>query len=60
MPDFSTRSLLSGTEIAQLAAIEPGPRLGDMKRKLLEAQLRGDVRSRAEAERLLQRVLEDR
>ena len=50
MPVFSTRSLLSGDEIARLASIQPGPRLGTIKRALLEAQLRGEVRTRAEAE----------
>lgn len=49
-PDFSTRALLSGEEIAALLGIEPGPRLGAVKRALLEAQVRGEVRTREEAE----------
>ena len=53
MPIFSTRSLLSGDEIARLASIPPGPRLGSIKRALLEAQLRGEVRTRAEAEKFV-------
>jgi tRNA nucleotidyltransferase/poly(A) polymerase len=48
---FATRALLAGTEIAALAGIEAGPRLGALKRQLLEAQLRGEVKTRAEAER---------
>jgi tRNA nucleotidyltransferase/poly(A) polymerase len=46
---FNTRSLLDGNEIAALAGIEEGPRLGAIKRALLEAQLRGEVRTREEA-----------
>jgi tRNA nucleotidyltransferase/poly(A) polymerase len=50
MPDFSTTSLLSGDEIAAVLGERPGPRIGKAKRALLEAQLRGDVRTRPEAE----------
>ena len=53
MPDFSVKPLLTGDEIARLAKIEPGPRVGAIKRALLEAQLRGEVRTRDEAERLV-------
>jgi tRNA nucleotidyltransferase/poly(A) polymerase len=49
-PDFDTRALLTGEEIAQLTGLAPGKELGTMKRALLEAQIRGEVRSRAEAE----------
>jgi tRNA nucleotidyltransferase (CCA-adding enzyme) len=50
---FSTRALLGGEEIAALAGIEAGPRLGALKRQLLEAQLRGEVHDRAQAERFI-------
>jgi tRNA nucleotidyltransferase/poly(A) polymerase len=50
MPDFSIRALLTGDEIAALAGVAPGPRLGAIKRALLEAQIRGEVRTRQEAE----------
>jgi tRNA nucleotidyltransferase/poly(A) polymerase len=50
MPDFSIRALLNGGEIVALAAIEPGKELGDLKRALLEAQIRGEVTTREEAE----------
>jgi hypothetical protein len=50
---FNTRSLLDGNEIAALAGIEEGPRLGAIKRALLEAQLRGEVRTREEAEQFV-------
>jgi tRNA nucleotidyltransferase/poly(A) polymerase len=54
IPDiFNTRSLLDGNEIAALAGVEEGPRLGAIKRALLEAQLRGDVRTREEAEKFV-------
>jgi hypothetical protein len=55
MPDFSIRALLSGEEIAGITALAPGPRLGAVKRELLEAQIRGEVRSRQEAEALVRR-----
>ncbi len=49
IPDFSVRALLTGEEIAEVAGIEPGKRLGELKRKLLEAQVRGEVQTRDEA-----------
>jgi tRNA nucleotidyltransferase/poly(A) polymerase len=49
MPDFTTTSLLTGDEIASLLGERPGPRIGQLKRALLEAQLRGDVQTREEA-----------
>jgi tRNA nucleotidyltransferase/poly(A) polymerase len=54
IPDiFAIRSLLDGNEIAALTGIEAGPRLGAIKRALLEAQLRGEVRTREEAEKFV-------
>ncbi len=53
MPDFSTRALLTGDEIGEILAERPGPRIGQLKRELLEAQLRGEVRTREEAEKWL-------
>ncbi len=50
-PDFATRALLTGEEIAALTGLAPGKELGAIKRALLEAQIRGEVRTRAEAER---------
>ena len=55
MPDFTIQSLLDGNEIARLAALPPGPRVGALKRALVEAQLRGEVRTREEAEKFVQR-----
>ncbi|HJT18004.1 MAG TPA: hypothetical protein VJ853_11470 [Thermoanaerobaculia bacterium] len=54
MPDFSIKPLLDGNEVASVAHIEEGPRVGKIKRALLEAQLRGEVRTRDEAERLVE------
>jgi tRNA nucleotidyltransferase/poly(A) polymerase len=51
MPDFDIRALLGGEEIASIAGIEPGPELGRIKRALLEAQIRGEVKTREEAEK---------
>lgn len=50
---FQTRALLDGAAIAALTALRPGPGLGAAKRALLEAQIRGDVRTREEAERFV-------
>ena len=50
LPDFAVRSLLGGEEIAAISGIAPGPRLGALKRALLEAQLRGELSTRDEAE----------
>ncbi|HEY3054890.1 MAG TPA: hypothetical protein VGK31_03045 [Thermoanaerobaculia bacterium] len=55
MPDFSTKALLTGDEIASIAGIEEGPELGRRKRALLEAQIRGEVRTREGAIALVRR-----
>jgi tRNA nucleotidyltransferase/poly(A) polymerase len=52
-PDFKAKPLLTGDEIAQIARIEPGPELGRRKRALLEAEIRGEVKTRDEAIRLI-------
>jgi hypothetical protein len=49
LPDFSIRALLSGNEIAEITGIAPGKELGQVKRALLEAQVRGELSSRDEA-----------
>lgn len=46
---FAASALLTGGEIAEAAGMAPGKQLGDVKRALLEAQIRGEVRSRDEA-----------
>ena len=48
-PDFAIRALLSGEEIASLTGIQPGKELGELKRRLVEAQVRGEVVTREEA-----------
>jgi len=50
MPDFAIKPMLDGNEIARLAGIDEGPRVGAIKRALLEAQLRGEVQTREEAQ----------
>ncbi|MEK6372624.1 MAG: hypothetical protein AABO58_08000 [Acidobacteriota bacterium] len=50
VPDFSIRALLDGDAIAALTGLPTGPRLGEIKRALLEAQIRGEVATREEAE----------
>ena len=49
MPDFTIKPLLNGDEIAALTGVEPGAELGRIKRALLVAQIRGEVRTREEA-----------
>lgn len=51
MPDFSIRALLSGEEIG----VPEGPELGRRKRALLEAQIRGEVRTKEEAREFVAR-----
>lgn len=51
MPDFSIRPLLTGNEIAKITSVAPGKELGRIKRALLEAQVRGEVKTKEEAER---------
>jgi tRNA nucleotidyltransferase/poly(A) polymerase len=57
LPDFAMKPLLTGDEIAAIAGIEPGPRVGVLKRALLEAELEGLVTTREEAERLILDVM---
>jgi tRNA nucleotidyltransferase/poly(A) polymerase len=52
-PEFTTRPLLTGDEIAEIAGIEPGPRVGILKRALLEAELEGRITTRGGAERFI-------
>jgi tRNA nucleotidyltransferase/poly(A) polymerase len=49
MPDFSIRALLSGDEFG----LPEGPELGRRKRALLEAQIRGEVKTREEAKKFV-------
>ena len=49
MPDFSIRTLLSGEEFG----LPEGPELGRRKRALLEAQIRGEVKTKEEAKRFV-------
>lgn len=49
LPDFSMQPLLTGDEIAAIAGINPGPRVGLLKRSLLEAELEGRITTREEA-----------
>jgi len=56
-PDFSIRPLLTGDEIAEIAGIDAGPRIGMLKRGLLQAELEGRISSRDAAERFIQTLL---
>ena len=56
MPDFSIRALLTGDEIAALTGVDRGPRLGAIKRALLEAQIRGEIQTRDEAVTFVTRI----
>jgi len=48
-PDFAIKALLTGEEIASVTGLVPGKELGELKRRLVEAQVRGEVRTREEA-----------
>jgi hypothetical protein len=50
LPDFNIQPFLTGDEIASLASIAPGPRVGELKRALLDAQLSGRIAKREDAE----------
>ena len=50
---FDIRTLLTGDEISAITSVPSGPELGERKRALLEAQIRGEVRTRSEAERFV-------
>ena len=52
-PDFGIKPLLTGDEIAASANIEAGPRIGILKRALLEAELEGRITSREAAEEFI-------
>jgi tRNA nucleotidyltransferase/poly(A) polymerase len=49
LPDFSMQPILTGDDIASIAGINPGPRVGELKHALLEAELEGRVTTREEA-----------
>lgn len=52
---FELAELLSGHEIQKLARVAPGPEIGRLKRRLLEAQVAGEVKTREEAIAFIQR-----
>ena len=52
-PDFAIKPLLTGDEIAMIAGIEPGPRVGELKRALLEAELEGRITAREAADHFI-------
>jgi tRNA nucleotidyltransferase/poly(A) polymerase len=49
MPDFSIKPLLDGDEIVSITGLAPGAQLGTLKRALLEAQVRNEIKTRPEA-----------
>jgi len=52
-PDFAITPLLTGDEIAAIARIEAGPRVGVLKRALLKEELEGRITTREDAERFI-------
>lgn len=46
---FATKPLLSGDEIAAATGLGSGPAIGQLKRGVLEAQIRGEIHTRDEA-----------
>lgn len=57
LPDFSMQPILTGDEIASIAGIEPGARIGVLKRALLEAELEGRITTREEAEQFVRSLV---
>ena len=53
MPDFTMRPLLDGEAISGITSLPQGRALGGLVRRLIEAQIRGDVTTREEAERFV-------
>ena len=53
MPDFTMRPLLDGEAISRITKLPQGRALGGLVRRLIEAQIRGDVTTREEAERFV-------
>jgi len=52
-PDFSIKPLLTGDEIAAIAGIEAGPRVGVLKRALLKEELEDRITTREDAEQFI-------
>jgi tRNA nucleotidyltransferase/poly(A) polymerase len=52
-PDFEIKPLLTGDEIAAIAGIEPGPRIGILKRTLLAEELEGRIANCEDAEQFI-------
>jgi tRNA nucleotidyltransferase/poly(A) polymerase len=52
-PDFGIKPLLTGDEIAAIADIDAGPRVGILKRALLQAELQGRITNRDAAEQFI-------
>jgi hypothetical protein len=50
---FATQPLLTGDEMVKLTGLPPGPAIGRLKRALLEAQVRGEISTRPDAETLV-------
>jgi len=50
---MTPQPLLKAVEVAQLAGIDMGPRVGDLMRDLAKARVRGEIRSHSGARRLL-------
>ena len=53
-PDFAVKPRLTGDEIAAIAGIETGPRVGMLKRALLDEEFEGRITTREAAEPFIQ------
>ncbi len=53
MPDFTTRPLLDGEAISRITGLPEGRALGEIVRRLIEAQILGGVTTPEEAERFV-------
>ena len=59
MKETDVKPLLNGHEIMEILGIKPGRLVGEIKRRLEEAQMEGKVRTKEEAERFVMEVFEE-
>ena len=52
---FTAEPYLDGEQIGRISGVPPGPEIGELKRRLFQAQLAGEVRSPAEAAEWVER-----
>ncbi|MCJ2166249.1 MULTISPECIES: HD domain-containing protein [unclassified Pseudodesulfovibrio] len=59
IPDLELEPLLDGNRIMELAKLKPGPAIGKIRDRLLEAQVRDDVKTVEDAEAFVLNYIEE-